>query len=86
MQGNILANVCTGCSFNIVFFSENFKYILDSGLSLFSFGVSVCKLDFTLGPANDSQNTSAAAELAEFRKIPTFDGKNTIFDEHPVCE
>ena len=32
----------TGCSFNIVFF-RIFKNISDSGLSLFSLGVSVCK-------------------------------------------
>ena len=35
-------------------------------------GVSVCT------------NTSAAAELAECRKITTFEEKNTIFNEHPV--
>ena len=29
-------------------------------------------------------NTSAQAELAEFRKSKTFQGKNTIFIEHPV--
>ena len=32
----------TGCSLNIVFFSEDFKNIPDSVLSLFSLGVSVC--------------------------------------------
>ena len=32
---------------------------------------------------NDRSNTSAAAELAKFRKIPT-SKKNTIFNEHPV--
>ena len=32
------------------------------------------------------QNTSAAAELAEFRKITKFKGKNTTFNEHPVCK
>ena len=31
------------------------------------------------------KNTSDAAELEEFRKIPKFSGKNTIFNEHPVC-
>ena len=48
---------------------------LDCGscLSWFHLGVSVCTL-----------NTSAAAELAEFRKITTFEGKNTTFNEHPV--
>ena len=29
-------------------------------------------------------NTSPAAELAEFRKIINFQGKNAIFNEHPV--
>ena len=28
--------------------------------------------------------TLAAAELAELRKITKFQGKNTIFNEHPV--
>jgi len=32
---------------------------------------------------NGRSNTSAAAELAELRKIATFQG-NTIFNEHPV--
>jgi len=44
----------------------------------------VCTLDFTLGPPDGRSNTSAAAELAEFRKITTFKKKNTIFNEHPV--
>ena len=34
--------------------------------------VSVCTLDFTLGPPDGRSNTSAAAELAEFRKVTTF--------------
>ena len=44
----------------------------------------MCTLDFTLGPPGGRSNTSAAAELTEFRKITTFEGKNTIFHEHPV--
>ena len=32
----------TGCSISIVFFSEDLKNFPDSGLSLFSLGVSVC--------------------------------------------
>ena len=43
------------------------KYIPDSGLSRFPLG-SVCV-------HNGRSNTSAAAELAEFRKITTFQGK-----------
>ena len=31
-------------------------------------------------------NTSAGAELAELRKITKFQGKNTIFNEHPVAQ
>ena len=46
-------------------FSKIFKYILDSGLSRFSLGVSVCT---QYGRAN----ISATAELAEFRKTTTF--------------
>ena len=59
-------------------FSKISKYIPDSGLS------RLCTLDFMLGPLNGRQKTSAAAELAELRKITTFKGKNTIFNEHPV--
>ena len=33
---------------------------------------------------NGRSNTSAAGELAEFRKITTFSRKNTIFIGHPV--
>jgi len=43
--------------------------------------VSVCTLNFTLGPPDSRSNSSAAAELAEFRKITIFKGKNTIFNE-----
>ena len=57
----------TGCSLNIVFF-ENFKIYF--GLwPLFVFPRCV---HFILGPLNDRKNTSAAAELAELRKITTF--------------
>ena len=59
----------TGCSLNIVFFSKILKYIPDFGLSRFPLG-SVCV-------HNGRSNTSAAAELAEFRKI-------TTFNEHPI--
>ena len=37
-----------------------------------------------LGPLHGRKKTSAAAELAELRKITTFKEKNTIFSEHPV--
>ena len=63
----------TGCSLNIVFFTNFLNY---SELCLPS--VSVC----VHTPAR--QKTSTAAELAEFRKITTFEEKNTIFNEHPV--
>ena len=33
---------------------------------------------------NGRSNTSAAAELAEFRKITKFEGKTTLINEHPV--
>ena len=46
----------------------------------------MCTLDFTLGPPDGRSNTSVAAELAEFRKITIFEGKNTIFNEHPVAK
>ena len=59
-------------------FSTISNYIPDSGLSRFC---SVCTPDFMLGPLNDRQNTSAAAELAELRKITTFYVKKTIFNE-----
>ena len=55
----------TGRSLNIVFFFEDLKYIPDSGLSRFTLGVSDCV-------HNGRPNTSAAAELEEFRKITTF--------------
>ena len=45
-------------------FSKILKYIPDSGLSLFPLGVSV----------NGRSNTIAAVELAEFKKITTFQG------------
>ena len=62
----------TGCSLNIVFFPKILKY---SGLLPFSvlprcqcvFLVSVC--------THTRQETSAAAELAEFRKIQNFKEK-----------
>ena len=54
----------TGCSLNIVFFQD---FEIYSRLC-----VSVCTLDFTLGPPDGRSNTSAAAELAEFRKFTTF--------------
>ena len=64
-EGAFLSYI-TGCSLNIVFFSNILKYIPDSGLSRFPLGVSVCV-------HNGRLNTSAAAaELAEFRKIKTF--------------
>ena len=47
------------CSSNIVFF-EDFKHIPDSGLFLFSLGVSMRTPDFTLGPPDGRKNTSAA--------------------------
>ena len=31
-----------------------------------------------------THQAGGAAKLAEFRKITTFEGKNTIFNEHPV--
>ena len=34
---------------------------------------------------NGRSNISATAELAEYRKI-TFKKKNTISNEHPVCD
>ena len=53
-------SITTGCSLNIVFFSELFKIFW----TLFSLCVSVC--------THTRQKTSAAAELAEFRKITKF--------------
>ena len=44
----------------------------------------MCTLDFTLGPPDGRSNTSVAAELAEFRKITTFEGKNIIYNEQTV--
>ena len=58
----------TGCSLNIVFFFRILKSIPDSVLFLFSLGASVCTTVHTPG----RQKTSAAAELAEFRKITKF--------------
>ena len=48
--------------------SKILKYIPDSVLSRFPLGASVCV-------HNGGSNTSAAAELAEFRKVTTFKGK-----------
>ena len=67
----------TECSLNIVFFSENFE-IFRTLASLCFPSVSVCE------HTPDRQNTSAAAELAEFRKITKFEGKtqylmNTLY-------
>ena len=62
------------------FFLEDLRYIPDSGLSLGFPSVSVSVHN------NGRSNTSAAAvELAELRKITTFSGKNTIFDEHKAA-
>ena len=64
----------TGCSLNIVFFSENFK-IFRSLVFLSSPSVYTHKA---------GRKTSAAAELAEFRKIQNFKEKtqylmNTLY-------
>ena len=74
----------TGCSLNIVFF-QTFWNIFRTLVSLCLPWVSVC-VHWTsrLDRHDGRSNTSAAAELAEFRKITTFSEKNTIFNEHPV--
>ena len=60
----------TGCLLKIVVFFRKFQNIFRTLASLgFS---SVCTPDFMLGPLNGRQKTSAAAELAELRKITTF--------------
>ena len=56
---------------NIVFFSGDFKIFWTLTFLCFP-SVSVCG------------QTSASAELAEFRKNTKFQGKNTKFNEHPV--
>ena len=61
----------------IKYFLKILRYILDSGLSRFPIDVSVYV-------HNGRSNTSAAAELAEFRKNHNILRKNTIFNEHPV--
>ena len=61
MENIINEELHTGCSLNIVFFSELFEIFR----ILFSLGVSVWT-------HTRQVETSAAAELAEFRKITTF--------------
>ena len=46
--------------------------------------LQINKIKFLMRKSSGRPNTSAAAVLAEFRKITTFSGKNTIFNEHPV--
>ena len=53
-------------------FLKMLKYIPDSGIYRFTLDVSECI-------HNGRSNTSAAAELAEFRKITTFLGKTQYF-------
>jgi len=55
-------------------FFQRLKKNPDSGLSQFSLGVHTWQVKIT----------GATAELAEFRKITTFEGKNTISNDHPV--
>ena len=71
-----------------VFFSKILKYIFRTlaflgfpSVSVYAYTVT---MDFILGPPDVRSNTSAAAGLAEFRKITKSSGKNTIFNEHPV--
>ena len=70
-----------------MFFPENVVMFLNSASSVaaLAFYLSFSDPSMKSGVHNgSSNNTSAATELAELRKITTFSGKNTIFYEHPV--
>ena len=67
-----IMNRFTGCSFNIVFFFRFFKNIPDSGLSLFSLGVSV-------------HTHTRKVENQRCRRTGRVQKKNTILNEHPVA-
>ena len=62
----------------LVFFLQILEY---SGLWPFSVFPRWCQCVYT----QQAGITSAAAELAEFRKIRNFKEKNTIFNEHQVA-
>ena len=65
-------HTCTGCSLNIVFFSEFWKIFW----TLFSLGGSVC----THTRQVEHQRCGRTGRVQKNHK-----GKNTIFNEHPVC-
>ena len=70
----------TGYSLNIVFFFlENFYNIPDSGFSVFSLGVSVCKHTRQV----ENQRFSRTSRVQKYHNIFR---KNTILNEHLVCK
>ena len=76
-MGKLCLIICTGCSLNIVFYSRILN-IPDSCLSLFSLGVSVCIHSRQV----EHQRCSRNGRVQNNHKILR---KNTIFNEHPVC-
>ena len=66
----------TGCYVIMCFFDDS-KYILDSGLSLFSLSVSVC----THTRQVEHQRSSRTGRVQKNHRILR---ENTIFNEHPV--
>ena len=75
-MNKLINNYRYGVFIKYCVFIKRFQNIPDSVLSLFSLGVGV--------HTSGRQNTSAAAELAEFRKITKFYGKtqylmNTLY-------
>ena len=73
---NLFAKINTGCSLNIVGFFANFK--IYSGL----WPLSVFPPAWTTKWQVEHQ--SASAKMAEFRKITTFLGKNTLYKNSRV--
>ena len=69
-------NTITGCSLNIVFFSDFWKIFW----TLFSLGVSVC----THNRQVEHRRCSRTGRAQKNNKI--FKEKNTIFNEHPVLD
>ena len=67
------SHTTTGCSSNIVFFSEDFKIFR----TLFSLGISVC----THTRQVENQRWSRTERVKKNHKMLR---KNTIFNEHPV--
>ena len=76
IEGQLINFWYTGCLLNIVFYSKILKYIPDSGLSRFPFGVSVC--------SQWQVKYHHCIRTDRVQKNHYIIRKNTIFNEHPV--